>query len=94
MFFNEQIFVSYIKTKIDGAARLLQWFSENQMNGNTDKCHWLITKDKSSEIHIFESMIKSSDYIKLPGIKIESKLHFWWSHSRSMQKNVTENYEH
>ena len=23
----------------DGAARLFQWFFENQMKGNTDKCH-------------------------------------------------------
>ena len=23
----------------DGAARLLQWFSENQMKGSTDKCY-------------------------------------------------------
>ena len=36
----------------------------------------LITKDKSSEIHIAESIIKSSDCEKLLGIKIDSKLHF------------------
>ena len=35
-----------------------------------------ITKDKSSEIHIGESIIKSSDFEKLLGIKIYSKLHF------------------
>ena len=33
----------------------------------------LITKVKSSEIHIGESIIKSSDYGKLLGIKIDSK---------------------
>ena len=36
----------------------------------------VITKDKSSEIHICESIIKSSDCEKLLGIKIDSKLHF------------------
>ena len=36
----------------------------------------LITKDKSSEIHIGESIIKSSDCEKLLRIKIDSKLHF------------------
>ena len=36
----------------------------------------LITKDKSSEIDIAESIIKSSDWEKLLGIKIDSKLHF------------------
>ena len=36
----------------------------------------IMTKDKSSEIHISESIIKSSDFEKLLGIKIDSKLHF------------------
>ena len=36
----------------------------------------IITKDKSSEIHIGQSIIKSSDCEKLPDIKIDSKLHF------------------
>ena len=33
----------------------------------------------SSEIHIVEIIIKSSDCEKLLGVKIDSKLHFWWS---------------
>ena len=56
----------------DRAARLFQCFSENQMKGNTDKCHLLMTKDikedKSSEIHIGKSTINSSDCEKLLGI--------------------------
>ena len=35
-----------------------------------------MTKDKSSEIHISECIIKCSDCEKLLGIKIDSKLHF------------------
>ena len=35
----------------------------------------LITKDKSSEIHISESIIKSRDCEKLLGIIIDSKIH-------------------
>ena len=34
------------------------------------------TKDKSSEIHIGEFIIKSGDCQKLLGLKIDSKLHF------------------
>ena len=46
----------------------------------TDKCHLLISKSKFSQIHKGESTIKSSDYEKLLGIKIDSKLQqFWWS---------------
>ena len=35
----------------------------------------VITKDKSSEIHIGESIIKSSDCENLLDIKIDSKIH-------------------
>ena len=35
----------------------------------------VITKDKSSEIHIGESIIKSSDCEKLLDITIDSKIH-------------------
>ena len=44
----------------------------------------VITKDKSSEIHIGEFIIKSRDCEKVLDIKIDSKLNFWWSHLRSM----------
>ena len=50
--------------------------SENQMKGNTDKCHLLKIKDKSLEIHIGDSIIRSSVYEKPLGIQIDSKLHF------------------
>ena len=46
------------------------------MKKNADECHLLMTKQKSSEIHIGQSFIKSSDCGKLLGIKIDSKLHF------------------
>ena len=35
-----------------------------------------MTKDKSSEIHIGESIVKRTGCEKVPGIKIDSKLHF------------------
>ena len=60
----------------DAAAKLFKWFSGNQMKGNTDKCHLLLSKDESSEIHIGDSIIKSSTCEKLLGIKIDSKLRF------------------
>ena len=42
----------------------------------TDRCHLLMTKDKSSEIYIGEYIIKCSDRKKLLGIKTDSKLRF------------------
>ena len=46
------------------------------MKGNTDKCHLLLSKDESSEIHIRDYIIESSTCKKLLGIKIDSKLRF------------------
>ena len=51
-------------------------FFKNEMKGNTDKCHLYYANNKSSEIHIGESIVKSSDYEKLRGIKIDLKFHF------------------
>ena len=36
-----------------------------------------MTKDNSSEIHVCESILKSSGCEKVLGIKIDSKLHFY-----------------
>ena len=60
----------------DAAEKLFKWFSDNQMKENTDKCHLLLSKDESSEIHIGDSIIESSTCEKLLGIKIDSKLRF------------------
>ena len=60
----------------DATAKLLKWFRDNQTKGNTDKCHFLLSKDESSEIHIGDSIIESSTCEKLLGIKIDSKLRF------------------
>ena len=40
--------------------------------------------DKSWEVYVGETVIKNSDCVKLQCIKIDSKLHFWWSCLRSM----------
>ena len=55
----------------NAAAKLFKWFSDNQMRANTDKCHLLLSKDESSEIHIGDSVIESSTCEKLLGIKID-----------------------
>ena len=60
----------------DAAAKLFKLFSDNQMKGNIDKCHLLLSKDESSEIHIGDSVIESSTCEKLLSIKIDSKLRF------------------
>ena len=60
----------------ESAEKLFQWFSHNQMKGNTDKCHFIVSTDEPIEILVGESLIKSSACKKLLGIKIDNKLNF------------------
>ena len=46
----------------------------------------IMSKDKSSEIHIGENIVKNDDCEKLLGVKIDSKLHFWWSCKKASRK--------
>ena len=56
--------------------KLFQWFSHNQMKGNTDKCHATVSTDEPIEIWVGESLIKNSTCEKLLGVKIDNKLNF------------------
>ena len=56
--------------------KLFQWFSHNQMKGNTDKCHLIVSTDQPIEIRVGKSLIKSSTCEELLGIKIDNKLSF------------------
>ena len=49
-------------------------------------------EDKSSAIHIGESIIKSGDCEQVLGVKIASKLHFWFFDDHV--KKLKENCEH
>ena len=60
----------------ESAEKLFQWFSHNQMKGNTDKCHLIVSTDEPIEIRVGESLIKSSTCEKLLGIKTDNKLNF------------------
>ena len=76
----------------DASARLLKWFSDSQMKGSTDECH-LLSKDKSQEIDIGESISKSNDCKKLIGVKIDSKLRFD-DHVQDLSRKSNRKYEH
>ena len=60
----------------DSSERLFQWFSKNQLKGNTDKCHSIVSSDDPTEIQVGESVIKNIICEELPGIKIDNKLTF------------------
>ena len=42
----------------ESAERLFQWFCHNQIKGNTDKCHLIVSTDEPIEIRVGESLIK------------------------------------
>ena len=60
----------------DSSEKRLQWFSDNQLKGNTNKCHLIVSSDDPTEIQVGESVIKNTTCEKLLGIKIDNKLTF------------------
>ena len=36
----------------ESSEKLFQWFSDNQMKANADKCHLIVSTDESLEIQI------------------------------------------
>ena len=58
------------------AQTLFQWFSDNQMKANPDKCHSLCNSNSEVSLTIETQKIKNSKFEKLLGIKLDSKLNF------------------
>ena len=56
--------------------KLFQCLSDNQMKGNTEKCHLIMSTDQSVNFQPGGSLIERSDYEKILGVKIDYKLHF------------------
>ena len=56
--------------------KLFRWFSDNQMKGNTDKCHLIMSTNNAPERKVGDSLIKTSSYEKLLGVKTDYKLTF------------------
>ena len=53
---------------------LFKWFSDNQINANISKCHLLVKKKDEVVINSGETGIKKSEYEKLLGVKVDTKL--------------------
>ena len=69
-------FDEVISSSQESAEKSFQWFSHNQMKGNTDKWHWIVSINEPIEIRVCESLINSSTCEKLLGVKIDNKLNF------------------
>ena len=58
------------------SKKLFQWLSDNQMKGNTEKCHLIMSTNKSFNFQLGGSLIERSDCEKMLGVKIDYKLNF------------------
>ena len=65
--------LSKLKRCIDS---LFKWFKENHMKPNGEKCHVLVTTEKSVSINIDGSNATNKKEKKLLGIKFDSSLSF------------------
>ena len=55
---------------------LLNWFSENHMKVNANKCHFLVSSDESCTVKIEDFNTKISTKEKLLGVKFDFNLSF------------------
>ena len=58
------------------SEKLFKWFSDNQMKGNTNKWHLILSFNDSNEVKIGNSLIKRSNCEQLLGVKIDTKFTF------------------
>ena len=70
------IFDNVIMSLQESAKRIFQWFSENQVQGSTNKCYLIMRTDKQLQILTGNSSIKRGSCEKFLGVKIDAKLHF------------------
>ena len=69
--------IAEVIQKLENAAKtLFQWFSDNQMKANPDKCRFLCNSNSEVSLTIENQQIKNSKSEKLLGIKLDSKLNF------------------
>ena len=60
----------------NATLKLIDWFSNNQMKTNPDKCHLLMSITASIVIKIKDNEILNSESEKLLGVTIDNKLNF------------------
>ena len=58
------------------AKEIFKWLEDNEMQGNTDKCHVLLSTSQKLHVNIGTSQIENSKYEKLLGVNIDSNLSF------------------
>ena len=64
-------------TSLENATeKLFEWFANNHMKANYDKCHLLMSTLTPISIKIKDYIIRNSDNEKLLGVKVDANLNF------------------
>ena len=79
-----------LKESSELSEKFFKSFCDNQMQGNSGKCHVIISTIESAQIQIGESPIESTNCEKLLGVKIDSKLSFD-KHIKTIFKKASNN---
>ena len=66
----------FIKSLEEASTALFQWFDNNLLRKNPDKCHLLISSNENITVKISEYEIENSGCEKLFGVKFNWKLNF------------------
>ena len=66
-----------VTTSLENAAeKLFEWFANNHMKANHDKCYLLMSTLTPISIKVKYCIIKNSDNEKLLGVKVDADLNF------------------
>ena len=69
-----------------GIQIMFDWFSENFLKANADKCHLIASSKVPVDIHISDIKVTSESRVKLLGIHIDSRLNFDYHVSQLCKK--------
>ena len=56
--------------------KIVEWYGDNYMKSNNDKCHLLLTSPTETSAKVGDHIIKNSTSVNLLGITIDRKLNF------------------
>ena len=72
---------------------MLDWFSDNILKSNVDKCHLIASSKVQVDIQISDTKVTSESRVKLLGIHIDNRLNFDYDISQ-LCKKASKNYTH
>ena len=80
-------------TSLENAAeKLFEWFTNNHMKANHDKCHLLMSTITSISIMVKDYIIKNSDCEKLLGVTVDANLKFQLSRRKYTKKKLAKKF--